>query len=211
MNGFEFPRDAQEDLQVILDGKKADFDRKIRQNCKIQQRKPPALREYAEFENMIDDLTLLEGRNANVVYAKIFFDNLVIIYCGKYVKYGWLTPNKKKTKKKDIDMMDLVLVEKKKEVLHSMNVYFGNSIEVLKMVETDLKNTVQVVTIDHESHIFTILTWNFNDNIEHNCKQTVPDPNDQVGYHVVKGMNLKFNYLLNQHHLIDLEHNIPIR
>lgn len=48
---------------------------------------------------MIDDLTLLEGKNSNVVYAKVFYDNLIVIYCGKYVKYGWLMPNTKKTKK----------------------------------------------------------------------------------------------------------------
>jgi hypothetical protein len=51
-----------------------------------------------------------------------------------------------------------------------MNVYFSESIEVIKLVETDIKNAVQVVTIDHNEGIFTILTWNFNENIEKNCK-----------------------------------------
>ena len=41
--------------------------------------------------------------------------------------------------------------------------------------------------------------------------QTKPDPSDDVGYHVVKGMNLKMNYLINQNHVIDLEYNIPLR
>lgn len=41
--------------------------------------------------------------------------------------------------------------------------------------------------------------------------QVHPDPNDDVKYHIVKGMNPKMNYLLNQHHLLDLEYNIPLR
>lgn len=41
--------------------------------------------------------------------------------------------------------------------------------------------------------------------------QTVPDPSDDVAYHVVKGMNKKMNYLINQNHMIDLEYNIPLR
>jgi len=48
---------------------------------------------------LIDDLTIIEGKVSNVVYAKIYYDNLVVIYCGKYVKYGKLIQNKKKTKK----------------------------------------------------------------------------------------------------------------
>jgi len=41
--------------------------------------------------------------------------------------------------------------------------------------------------------------------------QVLPDPRDEVGYHIVKGVNPKMNYLLNQHHLVDLEYNIPLR
>ena len=107
--------------------------------------------------------------------------------------------------------MDLVLQVKNKQILHDMNVYFGPNIEVIKMIETTKKNHLQVVAMDHDEGIYTILTWNFDENIEFNCKQTIPDPKDDVGYHVVKGMNLKMNYLLNQHHLIDLEYNIPLR
>lgn len=38
-----------------------------------------------------------------------------------------------------------------------------------------------------------------------------PNENDNVGVHVIKGMNLKMNYLLNQHYLTDLEYNIPLK
>jgi hypothetical protein len=41
------------------------------------------------------------------------------------------------------------------------------------------------------------LTWDFELNVEKNLLQCCPDKSDQVGYHVVKGMNLKMNFLLN--------------
>lgn len=34
---------------------------------------------------------------------------------------------------------------------------------------------------------------------------------NHVGNHIIKGLNNKMNYLFNQNHFIDLEHNIPIK
>ena len=47
--------------------------------------------------------------------------------------------------------------------------------------------------------------------MELSSNQMLPDEHDQVGLHVVKGMNQKMNYFLSQHYLIDLEYNIPLR
>jgi len=67
------------------------------------------------------------------------------------------------------------------------------------------------VTKDHANEIYTILTWDFDNNMEQTSMQCRPSEHDSVGYHVVKGMNMKMNYFLNQHYLTDLEFNIPIR
>jgi len=67
------------------------------------------------------------------------------------------------------------------------------------------------VAQDNSNGIYTILTWDFDQNIEVCLKQTKPNPKDKVGYHVVKGMNLKMNYLITQDHVFDLEYNIPLR
>jgi hypothetical protein len=69
--------------------------------------------------------------------------------------------------------MDLVLEpgkDRKKSVLADMNLHFSGSIEVLKIAETAQKNVLQVVAIDHDDGIFTILTWNFDENVEICCK-----------------------------------------
>ena len=64
---------------------------------------------------------------------------------------------------------------------------------------------------DHENKIYSVITWDFDQNMEQGIYQVNPDPRDLVGYHIVKGMNPKMNYLLNQHHVVDLEYNIPLR
>lgn len=67
------------------------------------------------------------------------------------------------------------------------------------------------MTKNYSKNILTILIWDFNKNIEKGSYQIVPSLEDHVGNHVVKGMNYKMNYYIDQHFLLDLEHNIPIR
>lgn len=74
-----------------------------------QGRIPKSLHDYFEYENMIDDLIELENIDPAKIQAKIFCENLVVLYCGKYVSFGRLIPNKKKTKKSPKEVMDLVL------------------------------------------------------------------------------------------------------
>jgi hypothetical protein len=107
---YNFPKDAQEDLSKILENKKANYDRKINSIRLIQSRYPKKLFEYTQYENLIDDLLELESQEANYVYAKVYYDDLVVIYCGRHVKYGRLVPNEKKAKKSGSrDGLDLVL------------------------------------------------------------------------------------------------------
>jgi hypothetical protein len=116
---FDFPRDAQDNLSDILIGKKKKYDRKISNLCKIQTRLPIALHDYSEYENIIDELTILEGRTSNSVFAKVYYDDLIVLYCGKYVKFGKIVPAKKKKTKKSQgdDVMDLNLhIYKNKEI-----------------------------------------------------------------------------------------------
>ena len=88
---------------------------------------------------------MLENKDPSRIHSKIFCENLVVMYCGKYVQYGRLIPNKKKTKKSPKEVMDLMLLpgkDKKKNPLTMMNVTFGESIEVIKIVETTQKNVL---------------------------------------------------------------------
>lgn len=160
---------------------------------------------------MIDDLLELEGKSADNVYAKVYSDNLIVVYSGQYVKFGKLIPNKKKTKKSSKDVMDLVLQKSEGQYLRDMAAHLSNDTEVVKIIETLNNNWLQVMMWDHLNDIFTVVTWDFNNNMEQCILQMYESPDEDVGYHVIKGMNQKRNYFLNQNYLSDLEYNIPLR
>jgi hypothetical protein len=159
---------------------------------------------------LIEDLTKLECKKSDYVYAKVYDENILVVYCGNYVKFGKLIPNPLK-KKKSGGELDLVLEKIGGNLMTDMHAHFDKSVEVIKVIETIKHNWLQLITKDHENGIFTILTWDFDNNMEQACNQFKPNENDEVGLHVVKGMNQKMNYFLNQHYLTDLEYNIPLR
>ena len=47
---------------------------------------------------MIKDEANLGKKDTSHVFAKQYYDDLVVIYKGNYLKYGFLTPNPKKSK-----------------------------------------------------------------------------------------------------------------
>ena len=64
--------------------------------------------------------------------------------------------------------------------------------------------------LDHIKNIFKIITWDFKRNIEKSMMQQQTNKFNDIGNHIVKGMNHKLNYLLDQYRIFDLELNIPI-
>lgn len=149
MTVFDFPRDASQKLVAQYENKKHDLDRKINNIRAAQARLPKKLFDYGQYENLIDDLLELEGKSTDIVYAKIYSENLVIIYCGQYVKFGKLqVPNKKNSKKKSKNE-DLVFVKSDGKYIKDMAVFFSDDTEVIKVVETVNKNWLQLMLMDH--------------------------------------------------------------
>jgi hypothetical protein len=56
----------------------------------------------------------------------------------------------------------------KKALLKDINLFFSDTVEVVKLIETCTKDVVQLVAIDHETDIYSILTWDFVQNVEVN-------------------------------------------
>jgi len=64
------------------------IEREIK-NIRIEQsRLPPKFFDYSRFENLVEDLQLLELKRADHITAKIFCDDLLVIYCGCFLKFG---------------------------------------------------------------------------------------------------------------------------
>jgi len=93
--------------------------------------------DYSQYENLIDDLIDLEDVRSDNVYAKIYFENLVVVYCGQYLKYGFLRKSKKKANKsKGERHYELVLEKSSKgqtKVLDDIAVYFADTVEIIKV------------------------------------------------------------------------------
>jgi len=87
------------------------------------------------------------------VFAKLFYDDLVVVYSGKYLKYGKLIKNRKKSKhsKSGTKEMDIVLERgDNKKILQDIKLTFGAKVEIVKIIETQEKNWLQIITRCHE-------------------------------------------------------------
>lgn len=116
---------------------------------------------------MIDDLLELEGKSTDIVYAKVYSDNLVIIYSGQYVKFGKLiVPNKKNGKKKSSKSEDMVFAKSDGQYIRDMAAFLSDDTEVIKVIETVNKNWLQLMMMDHVQEILTVVTWDFDMNME---------------------------------------------
>lgn len=92
----------------------------------------------------------------------------------------------------------------------SINTIFNPDAEIIKLIETAEKNVVEIVIINHNEEVTSVLTWDFNENIERRMFQMKKHNEDQVGQYIVKGMNYKMNYYIDQYYLTDLLTNLPI-
>lgn len=138
---------------------------------------------------MIDYLQDLEGRRADHISAKIFFDNLIVIYCGCYLKFGFLNmrtqPRAQNNQEEDDDSKP-----QDGNFLQEIKLQFSKDVEIVKMIETVRKNWLQIYTLDHELQIISIITWDFEQNTEQSILQWRFDRSEsEIGYHLVKGMN----------------------
>ena len=87
---INFPRDALIRLGLTVDKQKIHIERELKKIRVEQSRLPKKYFDYSRYEHLVDDLRELEGRRADHITAKIFFENLVVIYCGCYLKFGFL-------------------------------------------------------------------------------------------------------------------------
>lgn len=159
---FDFPKDSSEKLENIIEQKKTLVERKIKYIWSIQKRLPKEYFDYSEYENLIDDLQVLDGKDSDIVCSRIYYENLVVVYCGQYLKYGFLEKNPKKRNKKDDTYYELRLQPKNGIVFKDAIINFTEDVEIIKLVETQNRNWLQIIAKDHKNGILKIITWDFN-------------------------------------------------
>jgi len=51
------------------------------------------LHDYTEYDTLIKELIEIENKKSIEIYAKCYFDDLVVVYQGNMLKYGRLEAN----------------------------------------------------------------------------------------------------------------------
>ena len=157
---------------------KIKLTRKIN-NLRIRQsRLPVELHDYSEYDQLIQDLIEVENKKLENIYAKIYFRDLVVIYCGNYLMYGRIAFNDKggkKAKKQEqtegepTPVLNLNLQKfSNGKYFKEMACNFSSEVEVINVLETSKPGHLQVVTQESATGLLQVLTWDFEQNIEDN-------------------------------------------
>ena len=64
---------------------------------------------------------------------------------------------------------------------------------------------------DNEKRVLMVVIWDFDCNVEVSMFQYKCEFNKKPENYLVKGMNQKYNYFVNECQIYDLEHNIPLQ
>ena len=134
----------------------------------MQRRYPEALHDYTEYDNLIRNLRAIENKKSIEIYAKNYFDDLVVIYQGNMLKYGRSQKNTDPSKLKDNHTFELKIKKGKdgKERFKYIDFQFTNETQIIKLIETAEKDVIQIFAEDYHSEIITVVTWDFQNNIE---------------------------------------------
>lgn len=129
-----FPRDAFLKLGETLDKKKTYLEREIKKIREEQSKLPKKYFNYSKYENLIEDLQMLEEKRSDHITAKILYDNLVVVYCGCYLKFGRL--GKSETQVNSQPEVQIFLENVDGSLLKDINIKFSENVEIVKVVET---------------------------------------------------------------------------
>ena len=102
----------------------------------VQTRWPRSLHDYTQYDTLLQELRYLENKKVNDIYAKCYYDDLIIIYCGNYLKFGRTGPNQDIDTKKDGAMFEMQILEQNDELFQPINFTFTDDTEIVKLIET---------------------------------------------------------------------------
>ena len=94
---------------------------------------------------LIHDYRQLEGTKLKNIKCKFYYDDLVILYCGNYLKYGRLVKKKMSKKGKNQNIQLRLSKMKGNEKLTFINCNFNDDVEIINIVETQEHDIVQII------------------------------------------------------------------
>jgi len=85
----------------------------------------------------------------------------------------------------------------------------GERDEKSKTKKIESRDMVQIVAKDNQEDILIVTTWDCQDNIEFAMFQSRCERNQNPENYIIRGMNNKLNYFMDEHQIYDLEYQIP--
>ena len=162
-----------------------------------QKRLPTTFQNNDVINNLVREIDALDLRRQHIVSCNLFGE-LLVVQCGRFIKFCPLDPS-----------MFAEQINSSNE-FKDIAIDFDESIEIAKIWDTKLPNVLQIVAKDNKQNIFMVLTWDFDKNIEYSVLQIKCPEEIKAEKYVVRGMNQKLNYFVNQYRIFDLEYNIPL-
>jgi len=117
-----------------------------------------------------------------------------VVWCGKYIQYAYIDRSSTK-------------VEIGK--LHNLEINLPFTIEILRVLKTTQKNTIQLITYDHRNTAYRFITWDIGNKYELTILEKISDSSYNQEFFICRGMIKKYNYYVGQTYVKDLEHNTP--
>lgn len=218
---LSFDSDSKQQILKSIDQKiqmVTNFKRKEEINQKYL---PKNFRDPKKTKAFIKQINALEQSKVNVVEAFVLNGDLLLIKCGRDVKFGQLKDemyedkDQDEVKEKEENSVDLMNLfddeEEEEEPFKDMNFKFEEGTQIHKIWNTSERdeNHIQIIAKHDQSNTMIVITWDCSRNIEASMFQYKCEPDTRPENYVVKGMNQKYNYFVNEHQIFDLEFNIP--
>jgi hypothetical protein len=84
----------------------------------------------------------------------------------------------------------------KERYLTNIDLNFDSGVEIVKIMETNEPGIIQIITFNHDMDVTQIVTWDFIQNMERNNLEVKYNEANSIEYNVVRGLNMKMNYLV---------------
>ena len=193
-----FDSNSKTDIMKIIETKENRLLQELEKEQIHQRNLPKNFQDNSKMDQIKRKLAELEFNKQNTVTSEVFGTDTLVVTCGRFIKFGRL----------DESMFDDDLYSKNE--FNDINVELGPDFEISKIWSTSVRNHIQIVAKDAKKRVMIVITWDLDQNIEASMFQYEYKAETRPENYVVKGMNQKYNYFVNENQIIDLEHNIPL-
>jgi len=139
-------------------------------------RLPIAFQDTSLLNDLVAKKKELFERRYNLVQSEIFNENMLVVSCGRYIKFLQINMDSDLSKANSSDFKDI-------------DIDFMPEVEISKIWPTSKKEYLQIVAKDNTQNLILIVTWDFINNHEISMLQIKSDPGQKPQNYIVKGMN----------------------